>query len=62
MGIKEKVKKGLLSVAEAQNLVAPDSHTYGWCERRARKPVTTTPQNHGPETNEGRRKYRRNRR
>ena len=39
MSTKEQVKSGKLTPKEAMALVSPDSHTYGWCKRRASKGV-----------------------
>jgi len=43
MGIKEQVKKGLLTKADAIGMVSKDSHTYGWLngwlKRRGTNPV-----------------------
>jgi len=47
MSTKEQVKHGKLTPQEAMAKVSKDSHTYGWCKRRASKgitaPVTATP-------------------
>jgi hypothetical protein len=37
LGTKEQVKRGVLSVADAMKLVAPESKTYGWLTRRPKK-------------------------
>jgi hypothetical protein len=34
MGIKENVKKGAITIADAMNRVAPDSNTHAWLTRR----------------------------
>jgi hypothetical protein len=34
LGIKEQVKRGLLSIADAMNRVDPKTKTYGWLKRR----------------------------
>lgn len=34
LGIKEQVKRGLLSIADAMNRVDPKAKTYGWLRRR----------------------------
>lgn len=34
MKTKEQVKQGKMTIAEALNWVAPDSHAYGWLKRR----------------------------
>jgi len=39
MGIKEQVKQGLLTKAEAIEMVSKGSHTYGWLKRRGTNPV-----------------------
>lgn len=39
MGIKEQVKKGLLTKIDAIKLVSPSSHTFGWLKRRGTNPV-----------------------
>jgi hypothetical protein len=39
MGIKEQVKQGKLSVAEALTKAAPGTKTHGWLTRRPVKKV-----------------------
>ncbi len=34
IGIRQQVKRGLLSIADAMNVVSPQSKTYGWLQRR----------------------------
>jgi hypothetical protein len=40
LGTKEQVKRGLLPIADAMNLVDPESKTYGWLKRRAAQVLT----------------------
>lgn len=37
MKTKEQVKQNKLTIAEALNLVSPDSKTYGWLLRRSER-------------------------
>ena len=43
MSTKEQVKHGKLTPKEAMALVPSDSHTFGWCKRRASKGVVAAP-------------------
>ena len=43
MSTKEQVKSGKLTPKEAMALVPSDSHTFGWCKRRASKGIVAAP-------------------
>ncbi len=41
LGLKVRVKLGMLSITEAMDLCAPQSKTHAWLDRRFKRSVAT---------------------